>query len=166
MTITTNGHRAADTLGDDVQMCVRAPESGPETADLAGSAQESACTPVTHTRVIPAKITDIKNDTASKIRDFASLHGGDVKRAVANNSTLHEQPMTVAEAWRQLTPAAGEVGGRATWTAATVAGLFRACVLTVLYAAALSVGTRIRAGVAFSLCLLVLSTAGIVSALT
>lgn len=74
--------------------------------------------------------------------------------------------MTVADAWRQVAPGKGEVGSRLGWTAAAVAGLFRAVALTVLYVAALSVGTRIRAGVACALLVAVLSTAGVVSALT
>jgi hypothetical protein len=58
--------------------------------------------------------------------------------------------------WREVFPAKGEASGKAAWVAMSVAGLFRALVITALWLIALSVRSRIQAGVGLALVLLVL----------
>jgi hypothetical protein len=159
VTTTINGHVLNVAGGGDLQSCVRVSEIPAETADPVGDAQGSMCTPVSRPRVIPAKIVNVKTNTAAKISNTASLHVGEAGRAVAGSVTLNEQPMTVAAAWRQVPPAPGEVSSRSGWVAAIVAGLFRAVILSVLYLLALSIGTRIRAGAAATLIVLAVAAA-------
>lgn len=155
MTVTVNGHSYKVTVGDDVRDCVRASEIPAEAADRAVERGGSA-----YTRAIPQKPEVDHANGTSKVRNFLSQHVGEARAAVAADVTVNEQPMTVGDAWRQVLPEGGSVGS---YVAGTVAGLFRACVLSVLYVAASSVGTRVRAGVTLAL-LVIAAVAGCVTA--
>jgi hypothetical protein len=150
MTSTINGHSHTVTAGDDVQGCVRAP-SDPVSVPDPGGERESTARPRAISQLGDAGHANV----AGRVRNFVSLHAREVKAATARTRTFNEQPMTVAEAWRQVLPGAEEASGLAARAAGTVAGLFRAVVLSLTYLVALAVGTRIAAGVALAVTLLV-----------
>lgn len=152
MTSTINGRRPPLTDGDDVRMCVRAPETPAAAPKTPAERDDSA-----YTRVIQDDATKVKR--SDKIRDAASLHAVEAASALAGNATVNEVPHTIAEAWRKVAPARDEYAGRAAWLALTVGGLFRAFVVTLSWGAAVTVGTRLRALVAF--CLLLATVAGV-----
>lgn len=152
MTSTINGHSHTVTAGDDVQGCVRAPQDAVQVPDPAGERGGSA-----YTRAIPQPSAVDHANLAAKVRNFVSLHAGEAKTAAARARMFDEQPMTVAEAWRHVLPASGEASGLLARASGTVAGLFRAVVLSLAYLVALAVGTRIAAGVALAVTLFVVA---------
>lgn len=148
MTQTLNGHHV--TLGGDAQMRVRALENPVETPDSAPDAEESAFTHV-HTRVIPDRLADDHARDGSSVRNFASQHGGEALHALRQSWLLTEVPKTAGEAWAEVLPRPGEASGKAVWLALSAAGVFRAVVVSFLHLILLAVDTRLRAGVALVL---------------
>jgi hypothetical protein len=146
VTSTINGHRPPLTDGDDVRMCVRAPET-PATGPKTPVERDDSA----YTRVIQDDATKVKR--SDKIRDTASLHVAEVASALAGNATVNELPLTIAEAWRQAVPTKGEHGGRAARLAFSVGGVHRAIVATLAWGLLAAHGTRLRALVGLALLL-------------
>lgn len=148
MTQTVNGARPV-TVGADVQVCVRASENPGGTADWADPAQGSA-----YTRAISQE-TDIRPPAKpSKVRNFASTHVGDAKRAATGSWFGRERPPALFDAAGEVFPAKGEAGNPLSWSAITMAGLLRLAGLAVCYLAAFCFDGRVRATVSTTLCAL------------
>lgn len=153
MTVTVNGTSHHITPGDELQGCVRAPDSAVETADRPPTAAGSECTPV-HARVIPADPPVAKVQPTPKVGNFASPHLREVRAAVRGSWPLTESPQPLAVVARQVFPGKGEAANTAVWIGMTLAGLFRLSVFGLAQLVQLAVATRIRAGVALALLVL------------
>lgn len=159
MTEVINGKAPDVTVRDDVRMCVRAPETPPTAPNPAPAGTESV-----GTRAIPRRASRRKGSTAAKVANFASLHAGDAGVAVGRGWALNEAPPTAVAVWRQVFPGKGEAPSRTAWLAMSTAGLYRAVVVTALWLVALSVATRIRAGVGLAVTVAAVLTGLVVGA--
>jgi hypothetical protein len=142
MTATVNGHRPSVTVGDDVRMCVRAPEIPPEAGPGADTPSGSA-----YTRAISHDDGDRPASAASKVRDFVSLHKGATEAAVESSWFGRERPSSLYDAAGDVFPAKGEAANWVAWVGLSFSGLLRLTALSVIYLAAFCFDTRIRASV-------------------
>lgn len=146
----TNGNRPPVTGRDDARRRMRVVRNPGEAAPTADSAPGSA-----YTRAIPDDLDVRQGKQPSKVRDFVSLHGGEVVADVASSWPATERPSSLAEVARKVWPRRGERRrSPVRWLGALAVGVFRLAVYAIAYLLALAVGTDKRAAVALALTLL------------
>lgn len=158
MTTTTNGHRLTVTDSGHERMSVSVTGNPVQAPDRAGSGAFIA-----HVRAIPDDKPDGKRDKPSKIRNFVSLHGGEVKADFDASDLLTTTPHTPAGLARTLWPADGRIITRLAWT---VVRVFQLAATALAYTICHAVGTDKRAAVALALTLLTFTTALVVALIT
>lgn len=158
MTVTTNGHDHNVTDSGDVRMRVRVAENPPARPDRPDSAPGFA-----YTHAIPRQDPSIKDDEQGKIRNFVSLHGGEVGEALTASWVLTEAPeplQAVAQRFTQLP------GGFRHNTGHIAAGLIRLGVYALAYLMCAAVHTNKRAAATGTLTALTITATAIAAAVT
>lgn len=146
----TNGNRPPVTGRDDVRRRMRVVRDAGEAASQGGSGSGSA-----YTRAVPDDGDVRQGKPSSRVRNFASLHGGEAVSELRSSWPLTDRPSSLADVAGQVVPDRVDwQTGKAFWLAKFAVGVFRLAVYTIAYLLALAVDTDKRAAVALALTLL------------
>jgi hypothetical protein len=146
-----NGNDPTVTDRTDVRRRMRVVRDGEKTPSSPGSAPKSA-----YTRAIPRDGDVHPVSKPSKVRDFASSHGGEAWRTFATSWPLTDQPSSLADVAKRVFPRRGEVASWVLWLPSAVVGVFRLAVCTLAWLVVLAVDGNKRAAVALTVLLLAL----------